>query len=297
MKHLILIGGDGAVGRDLVDVLQAHGAAVDVVERGFTSRAGERSPLDEGSVAATCRRLTTENSVWVNLAGIGDAYRCELDPSAAVYFNVETPVELSRQAADADAPLIHLSTWEVYGRTTGELHEDSGCAPNSVYARTKYLGETAALETAAILGGRCVAVRIGPVLGPSMRAATAARAFYDAAARGEPLHLANGGAQARQFLDYRDLADALVALAAARSWPSAVYNIAHESQTTIDQLAKLIASRFPGTTTRHGEARRTEPSSAVMDVSRARAELGWCASRGIDESVEHLIGHWSQDPQ
>ncbi len=289
MDHLVLIGGGGVVGRDLTHAFAESGMPVDIVERDYYTVAGAKRFREGASALEVLLEVSRTGSVWVNLGGLGDAFACERDPSAAVSMNVVLAIDIARIASKIRIPLIHISTWEVYGLSGQALEETITCSPKGVYALSKYVGESSASQVASMMGGRFAAMRIGPVIGPNMRDATVLRSFAVRASSGQALEVVGRGAQGRQFLDYRDLGRAVLSLARSDCWTHSVYNVASDTMTTIHDLAMLISARFNGIGIRYVEATRIEPPTAYLPTARMFDEFLWKPEFSMHETLEHVI--------
>lgn len=299
--RLVLIGGGGAVGRDLTLALRHRGIDFDVWERDYYTLEGGVYSAVDASPDRIGDIYSAEKRLWVNLAGLGDAYQCDYMPQAAVKANTELAGTYSRLAAVRETPLLHLSTWEVYGGSEGAkaecpvLNEESMCSPSSVYARTKYYGESLSLQIGEILDNRVAVLRIGPVVGPNMRRRTAVRSFIEASLRDEQLQIAGTGRQIRQFLDYRDLARAVQLFAEADEWRASVYNIASADPVSVRQLAQLIRDMSGKGELVRGAVSREEPGQFLLSTDRVLREHQWEAEISIAETLEHVLGLWSSE--
>ena len=273
--HVILIGGGGAVGRDLTLAFGKLGISYDLWERDYYTLRGARFRTGEARIDDIADTLSARGRLWINLAGLGDAYQCDRTPSSAVELNVELATRYSRLASTRGMPLLHVSTWEVYGSGHGVADEDASCRPTSIYAHTKYMGEAAAVQIGGILGNPVAAIRIGPVMGPSMRQRTALRSFADAAFAGRPLHISSGGMQVRQFVDYRDLARAVLAFARADRWNHLIYNVAPAAPVSILELAQLVLAMHPGMELVESNPRRlSQTASRSLSIEYTRNLAG-----------------------
>lgn len=87
-----------------------------------------------------------EPSVVINAAAYTAVDRAEDEPELAHQVNATAVGEIARGAAEAGAPLIHLSTDYVYpGTRTGPHWEDDPTGPLGVYGASKLAGERLAL--------------------------------------------------------------------------------------------------------------------------------------------------------
>jgi len=87
----------------------------------------------------------TEPDWIINCAALANVDACENNPELAFKMNVDVPKKLA-VVARGGARLMHISTDSVFDGQRGEYTEEDAPNPQSLYARTKLLGEQAVLE-------------------------------------------------------------------------------------------------------------------------------------------------------
>ncbi|HTL13805.1 MAG TPA: dTDP-4-dehydrorhamnose reductase, partial [Thermomonas sp.] len=158
---LLLLGGNGQVGRELRRVLPALGEVV----VGTRDGAGADVAADfdaPDALAGLVRRIAPD--VVVNAAAHTAVDRAEGEPDAAFRANAQAPAAVAAGCADAGALLVHYSTDYVFdGTGTRPYREDDATAPLGVYGASKLAGEEAIrasgarhriLRTAWVYGAR-----------------------------------------------------------------------------------------------------------------------------------------------
>ncbi|MFZ4427095.1 MAG: dTDP-4-dehydrorhamnose reductase [Saprospiraceae bacterium] len=140
MKHILVTGANGQVGREL----QAIARAADDVRWIFASR--EQLDLEvPGAVQTYFKEHRVE--VCINCAAYTAVDRAESEPARAERINHHAVAELAAACARAGATLVHFSSDYVYHNTVNRpLREDDPTLPQGVYARTKLAGDLAALR-------------------------------------------------------------------------------------------------------------------------------------------------------
>jgi dTDP-4-dehydrorhamnose reductase len=181
--RLLVTGANGLVGSRLVARLAAAGERVVAVGRGerrFGALATEggrgapgsesRSGSDIGYIEyveldlaqpASLRALieTVRPSAVLHAAAMTDVDACEADPRGAWMINVRTVEAAALGCSSVGARLIALSTDYVFDGANGPYSEDDVPNPRGVYARTKRMGEEAAL----VLAPDCAVARVAVV--------------------------------------------------------------------------------------------------------------------------------------
>lgn len=83
----------------------------------------------------------------VNSAAMANVDACEKEPDTARAMNVDLIATLSELARETGAPLVHISTDQVFDGASERLYSEADTpAPINEYGRSKLAGEAAALE-------------------------------------------------------------------------------------------------------------------------------------------------------
>ncbi len=142
---ILLLGGNGQLGRELLRALAPLGPVIATTRTGWLAdgRACEIADLDRpGSLPALLDRLRP--SIVVNAAAYTAVDRAEQEVAAAFRANAEAPGELARWCAAQAVPFVHYSTDYVFdGHGSSPYREDAATAPLGVYGRSKRDGEDA----------------------------------------------------------------------------------------------------------------------------------------------------------
>lgn len=138
---LLLLGGNGQVGRELRRVLPALGELVVATREGADGDAV--ADLDApDSLPALIDRIAPD--VVVNAAAYTAVDRAESEPDAAFRVNALAPGAIAQACAATGALLLHYSTDYVFdGSASRPYREDDVTAPPGVYGASKLAGEEA----------------------------------------------------------------------------------------------------------------------------------------------------------
>lgn len=165
----------------------------------------------------------------------------------------------------------------------GTVGEDALLDPQNVYAATKVAQEHLASAWARTTGATAVALRYHNVYGPRMPRDTpyagVASIFRSALERGEAPQVFEDGAQRRDFVHVRDVAEAnLAALAATDRGSFRAYNVASGEPHTVGEIATSLAEAFGGLApVVTGQYRLGDVRHVVAAAHKARRELGFVA--------------------
>lgn len=157
MTRLLLIGGNGQLGRELRRSLAALGEVVATTRDGRLHDGGSAIAADLGEpqgLAQVVREVAPD--AVVNAAAYTAVDKAESEPEVAFRVNGQAPGVLAAACAEAGIPLVHYSTDYVFdGQGTRPYREDDPTAPLGVYGASKLAGE----EAIRAAGGRHLVFR------------------------------------------------------------------------------------------------------------------------------------------
>ena len=132
---ILVTGSSGQVGFELRRALLLHGRLI----------CPDRGQFDLSQPATLAAALDAwQPDIIVNAAAYTAVDRAEDEPALAHAINTDAVAVLSRWAAANNALLLHYSTDYVFdGSKGGAWREDDATNPQSVYGRSKWLGEEA----------------------------------------------------------------------------------------------------------------------------------------------------------
>jgi len=138
---LLLLGGNGQVGRELRRSLPALGEVVVATRDGDAADVVADFDAPE-SLAALIAGIAPD--VVVNAAAYTAVDKAETDAEAAFRINAEAPAAIAQACAASGALLAHYSTDYVFdGTASRPYREDDATAPLGVYGASKLAGEEA----------------------------------------------------------------------------------------------------------------------------------------------------------
>ncbi|MEV5374547.1 NAD(P)-dependent oxidoreductase [Streptomyces nondiastaticus] len=307
---VVVLGSGGFVGRHVCAAFARRDARVLGIVRSGTGQDTEfptlqldmsRAPHEQ--VAEVVRAQSAD--VVVNAAG---AVWGVTDDQL-----VQSNVELTRRLIaallllDRRPRLVHLGSVQEYGpgRPGSTLGEDEPPRPVNSYGRSKLLATEAVL--AATRQGQLdgVVLRIANVCGPSaprgsllgMIAAHLAAVTREGAGRPVPALRLSPLRARRDFIDVRDVADAVVATAGAElngtTADTRLINIGRGTAVSVRGLVnRLIAlSGLDTSVIEEHEAQggRAGAEWQQVDIARARRILDWQPSRPLEQSLRDLL--------
>ncbi len=321
--RILVTGGAGFVGSNLIDVLLREGAgAIEIVDNLLSSERDsvpedDRVTFVEGSVSddGVLARLSPDVDIVFHLATYHGNQSSIADPLADHQNNTLTTLKLYEWIKRLDrAPRVVYSS---AGCTVAEKTFDEAAATtedspvslwhDSPYQISKIVGEFYANYYSLRHGVETVKARFqnvygpGEVLGAGQWRGTpntvwrnVVPTFIWKALNAEPLLVENEGVATRDFIYVADIVAGLVACS-ERGEPGGVYNLGSGRETSIRALADLVneltGNLTPITLTPARDWDRSGKRHA--DVSRAQGELGFKVSVELRDGLEQTIS-WTR---
>jgi len=324
-SRLLVVGGAGFVGSNLVRLLLSEGAEHVLVVDNLLSSERENLPDDprveliEASIAddEVLASLEDEFDVVYHLATYHGNQSSIANPLEDHENNLITTLKLYERLKDFrrlrkvvySASGCTLAPHEVY--EGAEAVSEEGPVPldlDSPYQISKVVGEFYSVYYHRRHGLPTVRARFqnvygpGEVLGAGRWRGTPATiwrnvtpTFVYRALKGLPLELDNGGVASRDFVYVEDVARGLAACA-ERGEPGDVYNLASGVETTIRRLAELVVELSGSSSELEIAPPRPWDHSILRfgSPAKARRKLGFEAAVPLEEGLERTIA-WTRD--
>lgn len=314
-KAVIVTGGMGFIGSNLVRRLLAAGAEVTVIDRmlaqyganPFNLSGLPLAELIEADIGAEAAILDAvgKASVIFNFAGQTSHMDSMKQPLEDLRLNQEANLrflELIRQV-NPQARLIFSSTRQFYGPPEYlPVDEKHPIAPPDINGIHKYAAESYHMLYARVHGMRTTALRLTNVFGPRMRIRDAKQTFLGIWIR----HVIEntgfevwGGEQKRDFTYVDDLIDAVMLASDTEATVGQVYNLGGCPPTSLLELAELLVriggsghferKEFPA------DRKKIDIGDYVANDAAFRGATGWAPKTsladGLKQTIEFYRGH------
>jgi len=294
--RILITGSDGFIGRNVGDAFEAYTSPDgdhDDVFRGSKNPAlaDEQHPILDLSDEAAVREAIehTRPDVIVNCAGVVAAQNPDDFKN-----NSRFTTNILKAASGRDVRrVIVCGSAGVYGQVEADelpVKESTPLRADSPYALSKKEEEEVALSLGDELGVPVTVARIfnpiGPGMGPRFLV-TGVLGQLAAISRGESDEVVVGGLDAlRDYVDVRDVARALVAIAHGDP-KERIYNVGSGESTSNGDLVTLILKACGV----EAPVRDTATAPAVLvacqaDISRLTQEFGWRPTVSLQDSVK-----------
>lgn len=184
--------------------------------------------------------------------------------------------------------LVYASGSAVYGTMADPkpVAEDRLPAPETLYAAAKYVGDILFLQLAHETGVPAAVLRISAPYGPGNRRQTVVEIFLRAALASSDIDQHGTGNRTQDFTFVDDVVDAVERALAVRA--AGVFNIGTGNPVSMRTLVETVLAVVPESRSRVVSSGRADPQEtfrSLMDVSKAREQLGWAARVSLTEGL------------
>ena len=320
MSKVLVAGGAGFVGSNLVRALLARGDEVTVVDNLLSA---ERENVPDGATLIEASindddvlaAIPQDLDLAFNLVTYHGNQSSMADPLADHEHNLLTSLKLF--LALSELPNLQKVVYAGAGCTVAEKTFEAASATqedapvslylDSPYQISKVVGELYGNYFWTRKGLPIVKARFQNVYGPG-EVLGAGRwrgtvntvwrnvtpAFVWKALHGEALPLDNGGIATRDFIFVQDMARGLIACA-DRGEPGGVYNLASGVETSIRELAETIVELAGSGSVEVAPARDWDRSGKRFGATeKSQRELGFRATVGLRAGLERQIA-WTRE--
>lgn len=321
MKRILVTGGAGFIGSNLVNRLLKEGNEVWVVDNLQTGLRKNIEPFQENpkfqfSEANVCEWQDLERAVsWAEriyhlAAYVGQRFVLA-NPLSTLSSNIRS-FELILEAMDkvaSKARVLVVSTSEVYYHSQengeGRVKESvdivflSGKYLQESYPVGKFVNEIMGLAYTFKTGMHCTVARVFNTIGLNQRSTygMVVPNFIEQALSGKPLTVFGDGLQSRSFSDVRDTVRALELLLEAPTSKGEIVNVGDDRECKIIDLANLI-KKITGSDSeiRYLTYQEAYGVAGFEDVRRRRPDLtklkeltGFIPQYTLEESINEIL--------
>lgn len=277
-KRVLVTGGDGFLGKNLVERLKKEGYEV------------ESYDLSQGKDILNKRQLEEAvqgKDVVFHLAAMADLNIARENPYQNMEINVVGTINVAEACLKHNTTLFFASTCCVYGNQEKEpTDEESLPKPTEIYACSKLAGEYVILGYAKTCGLKYNIMRLATMYGPGMRPALAVYIFFDQAINGRPITIHGDGRQTRTLTYIDDIVDGIIAWFKS-GVENEIVNITTEEEVSVLDMAKMI-KEITGSNSEivFVEQRPGQIFREKISAQKAKKLFGWQAKISLREGLE-----------
>jgi UDP-glucose 4-epimerase len=301
VRTVLVTGGAGFIGSQLVQSLCARGDQVRVLDDLST---GRKQNLEDLDVELCVGDIRDRGAVQEAVAGVELVFHLAAmvsvpgsmeNPLHCYDVNVNGTLNVLWEAYNAGVERVVLaSSCAVYGDTSKVSGETDPVKPLSPYAGSKMAAENVATMFNRTYRLPTVSLRFFNVYGPGQRVdspyAAVIPIFVDAMLSSSPPTIYGDGHQTRDFVFVNDVVRANLLAAEVEDPIGEVYNIAGPSSISILQLVEIlkeIISNSPEINfapTRDGDIMHSR-----ADKKKAQAALGYRPEIALEQGLQHTV--------
>ena len=313
-KKVLVTGGAGFIGSNLVDSLLSNGNKVVCLDNFST---GKRENLKdymnnpdfrliEGDIRNfdDCQAAVNGVDIVLHEAALGSVPRSIKDPVTSTDVNIGGFVKMLFASKEAGVKrFVYAASSSTYGDHPGlPKVEDRIGKPLSPYGITKYVDELFAENFASTYGIEVIGLRYFNVFGrrqdPHGAYAAVIPLFVKKLMNHEAPVINGDGTYSRDFtyVDNVIQANHLAALAESKEAVNQVYNVAHGERTDLNRLFELLremAGRYDSEILTikpvYGKERAGDIPHSLASVDKARKLLGYSPTHTVREGLEEAL--------
>jgi UDP-N-acetylglucosamine/UDP-N-acetyl-alpha-D-glucosaminouronate 4-epimerase len=299
MAKVLVTGGAGFIGSNLVRALVERGDAVRVLDNFSTGNRANLGGLEvevvEGELRSNDREHNAVRGVEVvyHLGALGSVPRSVQDPLTSSAVNVEGTLNVLLAARDEGIRrVVFSSSSSIYGtRRELPVKEDMAPDPISPYGVAKLAAERYCVSFSRVYHSfETVVLRLfnvfGPRQSPLSQYAAVVPLFLTAVSRGEPVTIDGDGEQSRDFTYVANVVDATIRAADVPDVNGRIFNVSAGAPATVNELADTIGRILGKPVERnHAPPRPGDIRASWADTSEARELLGYEPRIGLEEGL------------
>lgn len=303
-KRILVTGGAGFIGSELVTQLAAQGHSVIVVDNLTNGKRANLAHLDPEQVQLSATDIRDREAVSGLMRGVDIVYHLAClgvrhslhNPFDNHDVNATGTLGLLDMARAADvARFVYVSSSEVYGTARwAPMTEEHPTYPMTVYGGGKLAGECYTRAYWESYAYPTVVVRPFNSFGPRSHhegdSGEVIPKFMLRAMAGKPMVIFGDGTQTRDFTFVADTARGIILAGMTDAAIGQTFNIGQGREITVNELAQTIAQVIdrPDAAIMHDEPRPGDVLRLYADSGRAREVLGFAPTVSLLDGLQHL---------
>jgi UDP-glucose 4-epimerase len=305
MKKVLVTGGAGFIGSNLIPLLIEKGYFVTVLDNLSSGKIENLNRVKNnpnfkfisGDIRnkADVSGALTEIDTIVHLAAIIDVSESVKNPSLVHDVNVTGTLNVLNEAIKIGVnKIVFASSTSVYGDVkTLPIKENTPLHPISPYAASKAASEAYLTAFSHCYNIDTIALRFFNVYGPRNENSPYSGViskFLKKALNNQPLTIEGDGEQNRDFIHVNDIIQALLKSVEASNLRGEVFNVCTGKPTSINQLTEALSIVLnKKLTIEHACARVGDIRYSYGEITKAKTKLNFQAKTSLIQGLTLLL--------
>lgn len=307
-KRVLVTGGLGFMGHNLVRALQIAGARLSVLSRSWPPEPSNSDSILDGIAfykgdirdGALVQEAVTGSDLIFHLAGKSGPVVSNVSPLDDLDVNgrgMLTLLEACRRE-NPGSKIVFPSSRLVYAAGTSlPVPESAPTVPLSIYGIHKLLAERYLLLYQRLYGLRVSILRItnpyGPFQRPEQNRYGIVNWFIHLAMHDQPIPIYGDGVQIRDYVHIADVIRAMLMAGINSEADGMVFNVGSGRGISVVDMAQLIVRTAGKGALQYvdwpADASKVETGNFVADASLIDSQIGWKVSIAVESGIADLI--------
>lgn len=297
MTKVLVTGGAGFIGSNLVDLLLENDYSVAVLDNlssGKKENVSKRAQFLKGDITdkKIVETALKDTEIIFHFAAQASVAVSMKEPLLDANINTIGTLNLLQEAhkSEIDHFIFSSTGGAIYGEPASiPPSEASSEEPISIYGTSKLAAEKY-IKLYEKLGLTCSILRFANVYGPRQDPngeAGVISIFLNAIKHGKPLHVFGDGSSSRDYVFVRDIAKIAIEIIGKPS-PNPI-NVGSGGETVINELIekvkKVVNKKFEII---YEAERKGDVKNIYLDCSRLKQHLGWVPQTPLEEGLSEV---------
>jgi nucleoside-diphosphate-sugar epimerase len=301
---ILVTGGTGFIGSHIVRELVEHGEKVVIIDRNRDTRIMKSLGVNLDEVTVTQGDATdlvnlfhtmkkNEVNGVIHLAAILSV-KSAANPRLAFDVNVKGVVNLLEVVRIMDVKrVIYISSGSVYGSSQYEpVDEEHPTNSDDLYSATKLFAEMWGLNYGKLYNLEFVSLRLGYVYGSGQQSQPGHRQaveLIESAFFNKKVKWPHGRDHKMNLVYVKDVVRGIRLAYYSKRLEHNIFNISSGKQHTYWELENVIKQYIPDASVEIGSGLIDHEETGLMDISRAKNELGYDPFYTMEEGVKDYV--------
>jgi len=298
---ILVTGGAGFIGRNLAEYLLEENQVIIYDNLSNSSKSDIDPLIDKGAKFVngdildylSLQKSSVGCDLIIHLAAKSGVEDSILNPETTMEVNVNGTENIMRCCVENKiTKLIFASSASVYADSKMPINENSHTDPQSPYGKSKLEAEKIIKKHSTEFEIDSIILRMFNVYGKrqNIKYAGVISKFISNILECKPLEINGDGNQTRDFVSINDIVDAFVcAIKNIKGKRAKIYNIGYGKSTTVNELAKILTEISRKKIKIIHKENTNEVRYSKADTSLAKKELGFSATRKLEDELVNLF--------